>query len=154
MLPAPAMAHPHSTIEAAVEVRFGADAQILSVHQRWIFDTLFSADLLALADADRDGRATPEEWTALAVPISASLAEFFFLTTIVTGDDAPVGFMPMGAQLTYDERFAVATMTFDLILLGPATEATIAIVDPTLNYQFYFVPMDPVTLVDAPATCT
>jgi ABC-type uncharacterized transport system substrate-binding protein len=83
----PASAHPHVFIESRVSFIFG-NGKILGFRENWLFDEVFSDQLLQNFDTDQDGKLSPAESEKVASGTLPHLAEFRYFTYVwVDGRD-------------------------------------------------------------------
>lgn len=84
---APASAHPHIFIDNTVTFLFEGD-RIAGIHQHWVFDDVFSDQMLSDFDADGDGTFSAAESAAVAAETLPNMAEFrYFNYEWVDGKD-------------------------------------------------------------------
>lgn len=85
LAPLPAAAHPHVFMD--VELSFVFDPQGLAgIQQRWVFDEMFSAQIVDMVDANDDGRLTEAEARKIEQEAFVNLKNFnFFSHVLVDG---------------------------------------------------------------------
>ena len=85
--PETAAAHPHVFIDNRVTFIL-ADQKIAGFRENWLFDEVFSDQLLQQFDADQDGAFSPAESEQIAATTLPSLANFHYFTYVwVDGKD-------------------------------------------------------------------
>lgn len=83
----PASAHPHIFIDNTVTFLFKG-SQITGIHQHWVFDDVFSDQMLSDFDKDGDGMFSAAESQAIAKGTMPNMAEFrYFNYEWVDGKD-------------------------------------------------------------------
>lgn len=148
---ASASAHPHVFIDNRVTFLF-AGKKIVGFRENWLFDDVFSDQLLQEYDADGDGKIGPTESDKLGRETLPNLAQFHYFTYIwVDGKPLP--------KITPTDFHAAAKdklVTFDFLvtLPKPVDPATIAV---EINDREYFVEVllakgQPITFRDATGT--
>lgn len=85
LAPLPAAGHPHVFMD--VELTFVFDLQGLTgIQQRWVFDEMFSAQIVDMVDANDDGRLTEAEARKIEQEAFVNLKNFnFFSHVLVDG---------------------------------------------------------------------
>lgn len=79
LAPAPAAGHPHVFIDT--ELAFVFDAQGLAgIHQRWVFDEMFSAQIMDMVDGNGDGLLSEAESHATEREAFVNLKNFNYFT--------------------------------------------------------------------------
>ncbi len=78
---APAAAHPHVWIDAAIVPVFDQSGRFVAVHERWAMDALYTESILTDLETSRDGILQPQE---LAFAQSARTALWWMLPTYFT----------------------------------------------------------------------
>jgi len=90
LLPATAMGHPHVFVDS--ELSFVFDGQGLAgIRQRWVFDEMFSAQIMDMVDTDGDGRLSEAESHKTEREAFVNLNHFNYFTH-VSVDGRPVTF--------------------------------------------------------------
>lgn len=105
-----ASAHPHSFIDASVEVVFDADGKLSAVHQKWTFDNEFGDALRVRGDVNQDQALDASELGAIGDSLARGFAPYHHYTHVVV------------------DGVAVA--------LGAATDAEVSLEDYRLHYEF------------------
>ena len=153
--PAAALAHPHVLVDAKSEVVFDGEGHMASVRHVWRFDPAFSAYAIQGLDEDGDGTLSDAELQPLAKVNVESLQEFDFFTYLAIGGKALEFVEPREYWLEF--RDGQLTLFYELPLktaIAVAPDTTLEVFDPEYFVAFTFVKEDPVTLVDAPASCS
>ncbi|WP_027366502.1 DUF1007 family protein [Desulfocurvibacter africanus] len=84
LAPLPAAGHPHVFID--VELTFVFDLQGLTgIHQRWVFDEMFSSQIVDMVDANDDGRLSEAEARNIEQEAFVNLKNFNFFSHVVVG---------------------------------------------------------------------
>jgi ABC-type uncharacterized transport system substrate-binding protein len=81
LAPAAAAAHPHVFIDNRVTFVFAGD-KIVGFRENWLFDEIFSDQLLQQFDADQDGKLSPAESKQVAEGTLPNLAQFRYFTYV------------------------------------------------------------------------
>jgi ABC-type uncharacterized transport system substrate-binding protein len=82
--PPPAEAHPHVFIDTRVTFVF-AGARMIGFRENWLFDDVFSDQLLQQFDTDQDGRFSKPESDGVAAGTLPNLAGFHYFTYVWLG---------------------------------------------------------------------
>ena len=154
LAPAFAEAHPHVWADAASEVLFDAQGQIVAIRHHWRFDEGFSTYALQGLDLDRDGEYSPEELEPLARENVESVGEFDFFTFLSAGDYLAGFAAPTEYGLTLDG--GRLTLHYTLPLAQPLFSrgtVRLEVYDPEYYIAFSLPSIEAVRLVDAPANC-
>jgi ABC-type uncharacterized transport system substrate-binding protein len=135
LAPATARAHPHVFIDNRVTFIL-ADRKVTGFRENWLFDEIFSDQLLQQFDTDQDGAFSPAESAQAAAGVLPNLANFHYFTYAwVDGKDL--------GRLEPSDFHASArkgVVTFDFLVKLPG------LVDPTrqilaleINDRSYYV---------------
>ncbi len=82
-----AFAHPHVWVDYSVEVRFNAEGLVGFQHS-WLFDDMFSSQIVEMFDADGDGSFSDDEVEAVRQGAFVYLEEYdYFIMVKVDGQD-------------------------------------------------------------------
>ncbi len=81
LAPSAASAHPHVFIDSRVTFVFAGD-RIVGFRENWLFDEIFSDQLLQQFDADQDGKLSPSESEQVAQGTLPNLAQFRYFTYV------------------------------------------------------------------------
>lgn len=83
-----AFAHPHVWVDYLVAVHFNQDG-LVGFQHRWLFDDMFSSQIMEMFDADSDGSFSDDEVEAVRQGAFAYLEEYdYFIMVKVDGQDA------------------------------------------------------------------
>jgi ABC-type uncharacterized transport system substrate-binding protein len=133
LLPAAASAHPHVFIDNRVTFLFEG-GKIVGFRENWLFDEVFSDQLLQDFDSDHDGRFSKAESAKLAAETLPNLAHFRYFTYVwVAGRDiGPI------APSDFHASASKKLVTFDFMvkLPKPADQRDIAV---EINDREYYV---------------
>lgn len=91
LCPAPeATAHPHVWVDYAVSARFDREG-LVGFSYRWVFDDMFSSQIMEMFDADGDGFFSAEEVEEVGRGAFSYLAEYnYFIQIRINGRDFEV----------------------------------------------------------------
>lgn len=82
--------HPHVWVDYLVEVRFDQDG-LVGFQHRWLFDEMFSSQVMEMFDADNNGSFSSEEVENVRQGAFAYLEEYgYFIMIKVNGQDVAV----------------------------------------------------------------
>ncbi|RYD29433.1 MAG: DUF1007 family protein, partial [Sphingomonadales bacterium] len=96
-----AAAHPHVFANSTVQIVVGADGRMVSLHNSWWMDELFSSSVVVDFDKNGNGTLDPDELKAIGKQVGSSIAEWSYYT-FVTQNGAKV---PLTAPPTLDVIF-------------------------------------------------
>jgi ABC-type uncharacterized transport system substrate-binding protein len=86
-------AHPHVWVDYAVEARFDENG-LTGFQQRWIFDEMFSSQIMEMFDADMDGVFSPAEIEEVRQGAFDYLREYnYFIQIKIDGEDFAVQYV-------------------------------------------------------------
>lgn len=135
LLPTTASAHPHVLIDSRVTFLF-AQNKIVGLRENWLFDDVFSDQMLQDFDADGDGRFSSAESEKIGTETLPNLAQFHYFTYIWV-DGKPLAKIP---PKDFHASAKNKLVTFDFMVPLPAP------VDPLkqdisleINDREYFV---------------
>ena len=80
----PAAAHPHVWIVASATLMFEGD-RIVAIRQEWLFDEIFSGNIIHDFDRNKDGKFDAKEIREVEVNAFGNLGEYDFFTRITAG---------------------------------------------------------------------
>jgi len=153
---APALAHPHVWVTARAEVVYAPDGKVTGVRHAWTFDKGMSAFMTQGLDANKDGRITPDELSALAKENTESLVEFDYYTVLKASGARQAFAPPREAAMAYENE--EVTLTFVLPLKAPTAASrtlSLEVADPTFFVAFTLSESpDAVKLAGAPKGCS
>src|SRR3954464_14090994 len=155
LLPMPAFAHPHIFIDATAAITFNDAGQVVSIHNRWVFDEAYSAWSIQGLDTNNDGKGTQAELQPLADDNMDGLADYEYYTSAGEGNDPNLKFSH-GSNPTIDYDGKQTTLNFDIALAQPYAirqALQISIDDPEYYVAISFKDASAVTLVNAPKGC-
>ena len=90
LMPGTALAHPHIYVECAATFVFD-DNGLAGSREQWVFDELFTATILDIADTNRNGVMDPEEIPVARQEAFSNLANYNYFNSIhIDGSDFPV----------------------------------------------------------------
>jgi ABC-type uncharacterized transport system substrate-binding protein len=126
-------AHPHVFIDNRVTFLF-AGKKLLGFRENWLFDDVFSDQLLQDYDADGDGKIGPAESEKLSKETLPNLAQFHYFTYIWAEGKA----LPKITPTDFHASAKGKLVTFDFLVMlpQPADPAAIAL---EVNDREYFV---------------
>ncbi len=133
LLPVAASAHPHVFIDNRVTFLF-AESKIVGFRENWLFDDVFSDQLLQDYDADGNGQFSKAESDKIGTETLPNLAQFHYFTYIwVTGKALPK-ITPKDFHASAKDKF----VSFDFMesLPQPVDPRDIAL---EINDREYFV---------------
>lgn len=129
----PAWSHPHVWVDYAMEARFDHNG-LTGFHQRWVFDEMFSSQIMEMFDVDNDGVFSPEEIEAVRQGAFVYLQDSnYFIQIKIDGKDFAVQYIRdfqariAGHQIIY-EFFVPCTVT------AVATPKTIHLLVADMEY--------------------
>ena len=150
-----ATAHPHITIEARVEIYYGADGKLTGLHHAWTFDPVYSAFLAMGIAKDADGNIPEPSMEALATRTVASLEPSDYFTWLKADGGRKRPGKPEGARMSM--RDGRVSLSFALPLAEPADASrglVLEVMDPTYFVAFAFASGDDaVRLPGMPPAC-
>jgi len=79
-LPLSAIAHPHVFINASVKLEADKQGNLTSIHLEWLFDPVFSSDLMTQFDANKNKALETAEYDAMGRSVLPNLKEFSYFT--------------------------------------------------------------------------
>ena len=128
-----ASAHPHVFIDNRVTFLF-AGRMLVGFRENWLFDDVFSDQLLQDYDADGDGKIGPAESDKLGKETLPNLAQFHYFTYIWADDKALPKITPTDFHASAKDK--LVTFDFLVTLPQPVDPAAIAL---EVNDREYFV---------------
>lgn len=143
MLPLPsAIAHPHVTVEANLEIMRDDAGNVIELRHVWRFDELFSTTVLLDFDANGNNVLEPDELAKVSETVSLSMAEQDYFTEVRVGPET-VAFKPpervmvdyvdgqvlMFFSLGFDEPLAFTSEPFKVSVSDPTYYVAMEIVD-------------------------
>jgi ABC-type uncharacterized transport system substrate-binding protein len=132
-LSGPASAHPHVFIDSRVTFLF-ADRKIVGCRENWLFDDVFSDQLLQDYDVDGDGRFNAGESDKIGRETLPNLSQFHFFTYIWVGGKALPKITPKDFHASAKDK--LVSFDFMVSLPQPAEPQDIAL---EVNDREYFV---------------
>jgi ABC-type uncharacterized transport system substrate-binding protein len=156
---APAAAHPHVFANATVEIVAGPDGRLVSLHNGWWMDELFSSSVLVDFDKNGDGALDKDELAAIGKQVGSSIAEWSYYT-FVTQNGAKVALTaPPTLGVTYDAQKGQLRFSFEMKPAQPLTlkgsTTTVTNFDDTYFVAFDFTGGDKAFSVkNLPKACT
>jgi ABC-type uncharacterized transport system substrate-binding protein len=152
---AAADAHPHVMVEAATEVLFDAQGDVLGFRHHWLFDDLYSAYAAQGLPTEKAGQLTEAARAELAKTNLEGLRDFDFFTFAKRGK-ANVSFEdPDEGSITQDK--GRLTLHFRLKVKGAfplkGEPLTVQVYDPTYFVAFSPAEGQPARLSGAPQGC-
>ena len=155
LAPLPALAHPHVWVDAASEIVFDDDAQIVAIRHYWRFDEAFSAYASQGLDADGDGEVSGDELQPLAEVNVESLAEYEYFTRLSTGDYVAGFSDPTDYHLEWIGDRLLLQFTLPLARpLATSAAVTLEVYDPEYFVSFTRPSHEAVRLAGAPDRCS
>lgn len=149
---APAEAHPHVWIDAALRLDFAADGTVRSVGVTWTFDEMYSEVSVQGLDRDGDGAYAAAELAPMVEEAMGSLEEWLYFLDVrqegrrlSTGRATDASAEFRDGRLTY--RFTVPLNT------AAAAPLEIKAYDPSFYIDVGLADAGAVTLRGAPAGC-
>jgi ABC-type uncharacterized transport system substrate-binding protein len=135
LLPATASAHPHVFIDNRVTFLF-SENKIVGFRENWLFDDVFSDQMLQDFDADGDGKYSKAESDKIAAETLPNLAQFHYFT-FVWVDGKPLAKIPP-KDFHASAKNKLVTFDFMVTLPKPVDPSTqdIAV---EINDREYFV---------------
>lgn len=130
---ASASAHPHVFIDNRVTFLV-ANGKIVGFRENWLFDDVFSDQLMQDYDADGDGRIGPAESDKLGHDTLPNLAQFHYFTYIWADGKAVPKITPTDFHASAKDK--LVTFDFLVTLPKPVEPAAIAV---EINDREYFV---------------
>jgi ABC-type uncharacterized transport system substrate-binding protein len=152
----PAQAHPHVFIDNAVTFVF-ADSRITAFRANWIFDDVFSDQLLQQFDANHDGALDAKESRAMGDLVMNNVKAFHYFTYVWIDKKQLPPIAPKDFQAT--AKKGIVTFDFLVPLPKPIDPKTQLLAVEIYDHEF-FVEVDlrqknPVQLDGAgPMSCT
>ena len=148
-----ANAHPHVWVSIKSELVYAADGSATGVRHHWAFDDMFSTFATQGLESKVKGQFTREELAPLAEVNITSLKEFDYFTHAKANGKKAEFNPPTDYFLDFTNN--VLTLHFTLPFKAPAKAQSldIEVFDGTYFVDFVFLEKDPVTLVNAPASC-
>jgi len=133
LLPVAASAHPHVFIDNRVTFLF-AGHKIVGFRENWLFDDVFSDQLLQDYDADGNGQFSKAESDKIGTETLPNLAQFHYFTYIWVASKALPKITPKDFHASAKDRF----VSFDFMesLPQPVDPRDIAL---EINDREYFV---------------
>jgi ABC-type uncharacterized transport system substrate-binding protein len=126
-------AHPHVFIDNRVTFLF-AGKKLVGIRENWLFDDVFSDQLLQDYDADGDGKIGPAESDKLGKETLPNLAQFHYFTYIWADGKALPKITPTDFHASAKDK--LVTFDFLVTLPQPVDPAAIAL---EVNDREYFV---------------
>ena len=127
---APAAAHPHVFANATVEIVADPDGRLISLHNSWWMDELFSSSVLVDFDKNGNGALDKDELAAIGKQVGSSIAEWSYYTFVTRNGVKVALTAPPTLDVTYDARKGKLRFSFDmkpaqpLALKGATTTVT------------------------------
>ena len=128
-----ASAHPHVFIDSRVAFLF-AGKKVVGFRENWLFDDVFSDQLLQDYDADGDGKIGPAESDKLGKETLPNLAQFHYFTYIWADGKALPKITPTDFHASAKDK--LVTFDFLVTLPQPVDPAGLAL---EVNDREYFV---------------
>jgi ABC-type uncharacterized transport system substrate-binding protein len=141
-------AHPHVFIDNRVTFLV-SDRKIVGFRENWLFDDVFSDQLMQDYDADGDGKIGPAESAKLGHDTLPNLSQFHYFTYIWADGKAVPKITPTDFHASAKDK--LVSFDFLVTLPKPVDPATIAV---EINDREYFVEVllakgQPITFLDA-----
>jgi ABC-type uncharacterized transport system substrate-binding protein len=133
LLPVTASAHPHVFIDSRVTFLFEGK-KIMGFRENWLFDDVFSDQLLQDYDTNGDGRFSPAESDKIGRDTLPNLSQFHYFTYIWVGGKALAKIMPKDFHASAKDK--LVSFDFMVDLPQPAEPRDIAL---EVNDREYFV---------------
>jgi ABC-type uncharacterized transport system substrate-binding protein len=137
----PAAAHPHVFANSTVEIVVGQDGKMVSLHNSWWMDELFSSSVLVDFDKNGNGALDKDELAAIGSQVGSSIAEWSYYTFVTQNGTKVALTAPPALDVTYDARKGQLRFSFDMQPVQPlalkGTTTTVTNFDDT-----YFVAFD------------
>lgn len=127
-------AHPHVFADVTVTALFEASG-FTGVKNRWVYDEIYSAGMMASADKDGDGKLSASEASRLQSEILGPISKNNYFNYVLAGSD----FLKVLRIKDFKASFSKGKLTLDFVTefskpLGPDwTMLVIVVADPT-NY--------------------
>jgi ABC-type uncharacterized transport system substrate-binding protein len=127
---APAAAHPHVFANATVEIVAGPDGRLISLHNSWWMDELFSSSVLVDFDKNGNGALDKDELAAIGKQVGSSIAEWSYYTFVTRNGVKVALTAPATLNVTYDAKRGQLRFSFEmqpaqpLALKGATTTVT------------------------------
>src|SRR3954468_6957744 len=153
--PVAAWAHPHIFVDAKATVTFNDAGQVVSIHNKWVFDEAYSAWSIQGLDTNNDGKVTQAELQPLADDNMDGLADYEYYTFAGEGNDPNLKFSH-GSNPTIDYDGKQTTLNFDIALAQPYAirkALQLSIDDPEYYVAITFKDASDITLINAPKNC-
>lgn len=128
--PSPAFAHPHVFIDASLEFQLSSDA-CDGILVEWVFDPVFSADLISQFDRNRDGAFDASESSVIQAKAFSNLKKYGYFTFIRQGDRRYVPEAVEGFVASQRGGRAVYRFRVPLSGTGFGADASVAAFDST-----------------------
>jgi ABC-type uncharacterized transport system substrate-binding protein len=126
-------AHPHVFIDNRVTFLF-AGKKLVGFRENWLFDDVFSDQLMQEYDADSDGKIGPAESDKLGKETLPNLAQFHYFTYIWADGKALPKITPTDFHASAKDK--LVTFDFLVTLPQPIDPASVAL---EVNDREYFV---------------
>lgn len=144
-----AFAHPHVFVDVSVKVLFN-DKGLAAVHNRWSYDEIYSATLMASGDKNGDGAITGSELVGLQKAVLEPLTTSNYNNYVLKGTEF------LGVEKIVNFKASLEkgrlVLDFDAVFSSPVkddyTMLVLVISDPS-NYVMYTTDMENAD-VDAP----
>lgn len=147
----PAAAHPHVFIDNKVTFVFDA-GKVTALRLHWVFDDIFSDDLLNQFDADGDGAFDALESKAVGEGVLPNLKMFHYFTYVFVDGKQLDEIMPTDFVATADNK-RIVTFQMKVPLPQPVDPRTQALATEIYDREFYveidLAEKDPVALENA-----
>jgi ABC-type uncharacterized transport system substrate-binding protein len=144
-------AHPHVFIDTKVAFVF-TDGKVTSLRLRWVFDDIFSDDLLNQFDADGDGKFDKLESKKVADGVLPNLKLFHYFTYVWVDGKKLDPIVPSNFVASADSK-RIVTFDMDTTLPTPVDPRKQALATEVYDHEFYvevdLSEKDPVSLVNA-----
>jgi ABC-type uncharacterized transport system substrate-binding protein len=148
LLPGTASAHPHVFIDSRVTFLF-AENKIVGFRENWLFDDVFSDQMLQDYDADGDGRFSEAESDKIGAETLPNLAQFHYFTYVWVDGKPLAKIPPKDFHATAKDKL----VTFDFMVTLPKPVAPLTQdISLEVNDREYFVEV--LLAKDAPITFT
>src|SRR3569833_1106187 len=118
LLPLPALAHPHIFVDAKAAITFNDAGEVVSIHNSWTFDQVYSAWSIQGLDTNNDGKYSRAELQPLADDNMDGLADYQYYTFAGEGNDPNLPFSH-GSHPSIDYDGTRTTLNFDVALAKP-----------------------------------
>ena len=111
---APAAAHPHVFANSTVQIVVGKDGRMVSLHNSWWMDELFSSSVVVDFDKNGNGTLDKDELAAIGKQVGSSIAEWSYYT-FVTQNGAKVALTaPPTLDVIFDAKKGQLRFAFDM----------------------------------------